>query len=147
MTTKKRIEETKIEFEVDTGKHTVTNLKQAEDLIKSARKWLDEHKDMANPQAKFGFISVCKLLGFWKSSKNSSAGSPTIDNSHNLSWKFSPSNPNAPFRELALKYRVYVGRHNGIAKDPAIQSVSFRQMTITDIPEGDKETREKFGQV
>jgi len=116
----------KINFEKDTKVKPDTT--KAELLIKSAREWLDKHEGEV---AKKSFTEVRDLLG---------VGS----NSHNLSWLFSPSNRNGPFRELSIKYRVYVGRHNGLDKDVNKQSVTFRNLRVKDIPEEETEIRKQL---
>lgn len=123
-------EKTAISFEKDTGitrnSKARANIVEAETLIKGARKWLDEHKGEV---CKKSFPDVCKVLGV------------QFSNAHNLSWEFSPSNPRGVFKHLTVKYKVYVGRHYGIDKDLNKQSVSFRELSVKDIPETDKETR------
>lgn len=112
---------------------SVANIPQAEEMLKFARGWLDEHKGEV---CKTTFLDASKVLGV------------QFSNSHNLSWAFSPSNPRGPFKELTYKYRIYVGRHHGTDSDLEKQEISFRELARKDVPEEEKEVRSKlFGQV
>ena len=119
----------KLTFEVFTPTKSEVNVEKAELLLKSAKEWLTQHK---GERAQQSFKEVSEFLGV------------KFSNAHNLSWVFSPHNKRSPVRELAVKYGVYVGRHNGLDKKPENQSITFRDMRITDIPEDEKELRRKL---
>lgn len=116
-------------FKIDTGTPRGLKtkcVKEVEELLKDSRKFLDQNK---GKRANVPYPDFCKRLGV------------QLSKAHQFIWEFSPSNPKGSFRDLAIKYRIYVGGHGRTSEDPTKSEVTFRDMIVTDIPERDKESR------
>lgn len=110
-----------MEFVEDKGvtraSKSLFNKENVEQLLKSARSWLDKNKGK-NCKQKLTMIE--QTLGV------------AISNSNNFAWLFNPRNKHAPFSDIAAKYSIKVGGHFGL-KEKEIQENYFRNMTEDEI--------------